>query len=227
MLIPENENRDIVNKDERYSEIYIITNIDNNKSYVGQAVSHILNNGKYRRYGMIKRFNCHVSEAFSTKENQCHYLNSAIRKYGKEKFKVTLIEKCIIENADEIETKNIIKYNTMFPNGYNLKYGTVTTYLSEEGRKRVSNGLVEYYESHKYKRFENIFIDLDEDITEYIHPLNRNGSQYGWYVLVKRKKADFGGIHISLDTSYEKAEEFLYNIQLKSMAKHLDAGTSL
>ena len=82
------------NPTERYCEIYKIINLTTNKIYVGQAVSHILNHKKYRPYGHAGRFRCHISEAFSTKKNQSHYLNNAIRKYGVEDFVVELIECC-------------------------------------------------------------------------------------------------------------------------------------
>ena len=60
--------KNIVEENERYVEIYKITCLETNKMYVGQAVSHILNNGKYRRYGMVRRLNGHISEAFSKKK---------------------------------------------------------------------------------------------------------------------------------------------------------------
>ena len=81
---------------ERYCEIYKITNLTTGNIYVGQAVSHILNHKRYRPYGHEGRFRCHVSEAFSTKKNQSHYLNNAIRKYGVSDFVVELIEYCEI-----------------------------------------------------------------------------------------------------------------------------------
>lgn len=225
--IPDIENRQIVEKHERYVEIYKIICKENNKCYVGQAVSHILNAGKYKRHGSFIRFNGHVSEAFSTKKNQCHYLNNAIRKYGHDGFIVEILDKCFVGESDKLEAYYIKECNSMFPNGYNLKLGTTTTYLSEEGRKRVSNGVFEYYKDQKYKRFENMDIKPDEDITKYIKPLNRKGVQYGWYVYVNNTKADFGGIHISLDLSYERAKEFLNKLKEIYIAKHLDAGTSL
>ena len=40
---------------------------------------------------------------------------------------------------------------------------------------------------------------------KYIKPLNRNKKQYGWYVYIDGKKADFGGVHISLNESKEFA----------------------
>ncbi len=209
----------IVNENERYVEIYKITCKVTEKIYVGQAVSHILNSGQYRRYGMIKRFNGHVSEAFSTKKNQCHYLNNAIRKYGKNNFIVELLDRCYLKDSDTTESLYIQKLQSMFPNGYNLKLGTKTTYLSEEGRKRVSDGVYNYYKDKKFERFKNIKY-IDNNIDKYIKPLKRNNIQYGWYVYIERIKADFGGKHISLDISRKRAEEFILNIK-DYIAKHL------
>ena len=93
-LRQELKNQIIDNPAHRYCEIYKITNLENGKLYVGQAVSHILNHKRYRPYGMEGRFRCHISEAFSQKTKQCHYLNSAIRKYGKKSFIVELIKIC-------------------------------------------------------------------------------------------------------------------------------------
>ena len=78
-LPKENEIPRFVEEEERYVEIYKITNIENNKIYVGQTVSHMLNHGKYRRYGSQKRLDSHISEAIkNNKDKQCHFLNNAI-----------------------------------------------------------------------------------------------------------------------------------------------------
>jgi hypothetical protein len=214
------EHKMIVEETERYVEIYKLTCTVSGKSYVGQAVSHILNSGKYRRYGMKKRFDCHVSETFSKKKNQCHYLNNSIKKYGKESFNLELLDRCSLSDADKTEEFYIKKYNTMFPKGYNLKFGTVTTYLSLEGRKRVSNGVYEYYKDKKFERFKDLSKPLTKNIDDYIRPLNREGIQYGWYVYIGGKKADFGGKHISLDISRKRAEEFIIELN-EYIAKHL------
>jgi len=111
-------------KDKVTGEIYLITNINENKSYVGQTRSHRLNKGKYRPFGSIGRFKDHISEAINnTKKYQCVYLNNAIRKYGSANFKFELIEKCEVINLNKREQYYISKYNTLFPNGYNLTIG--------------------------------------------------------------------------------------------------------
>jgi group I intron endonuclease len=210
---------------ERYCEIYKITNLTTGKIYVGQAVSHILNHKRYRPYGHEGRFRCHVSEAFSTKKNQSHYLNNAIRKYGVSDFVVELIECCEIEEANDKEIHYIKHYNSLFPYGYNLKNGGSVFTHSDESKKRVSTGVKSYFKDKKFERFSNI-TKIDDDIDQYIKPLNRNKEQYGWYVYIEQKKADFGGIHISLDESKEDAKEFIIYIK-NQLAKRLAAGNPL
>lgn len=192
----------------RYCEIYKIINLSNNKIYIGQAVSHILNHKKYRPYGHEGRFRCHISEAFSTKKNQSHYLNNAIRKYGVEDFVVELIECCEIKDANEREMHYIKTLNSLYPNGYNLKNGGSVFTHSDESKKRLSIGVLNYFKDKKFDRFKDVK-QIDDDIDKYIKPLNKFNKQYGWYVYIDRCKADFGGIHISLDESRNSAIEFI------------------
>jgi group I intron endonuclease len=210
---------------QRYCEIYKITNLTTDKCYVGQAVSHILNHKRYRPYGHEGRFRCHVSEAFSIKKNQCHYLNNAIKKYGVEDFVVELIECCEISDANDREIHYIKQFDSLFPNGYNLKNGGSVFTHTDESKKRVSSGVSKYYEKQKYERFENIkWLDDNNDL--YIKPLNRNDNQYGWYVYIERRKADFGGVHISLSESRKQAVEFLNNLRNR-LATQSNCGNSL
>jgi group I intron endonuclease len=205
-------NKILDNPTERYCEIYKITNISNGKIYVGQAVSHILNHKRYRPYGHEGRFRCHISEAFSTKKNQSHYLNNAIRKYGVTDFMVELIECCELEKADEREIYYIKELNSLFPNGYNLKNGGSIFTHSDESKKRLSIGVVNYFKDKKAERFKDIK-QIDDDIEKYIKPLNRSNEQYGWYVYIDRIKADFGGVHIPLEKSKKDAIEFINNLK--------------
>jgi hypothetical protein len=208
-------NQILDNPTQRYCEIYKITNLTTAKTYIGQAVSHILNHKRYRPYGHEGRFRCHISEAFSTKKNQSHYLNNAIRKYGVSDFVVELIECCEVANADAREIHYVKEFNSLFPNGYNLKNGGNVFTHSDESKKRVSNGVISYFKDKKYERFKDIKI-IDDDIEKYIKPLNKNNEQYGWYVYINRIKADFGGVHISLEQSKQNAKEFINNLK-----KHL------
>lgn len=216
----------LYNETKRYCEIYRIVNITTGKKYIGQAVSHILNMGKYKPYGREYRFRRHISEAFSNKKCQCKYLNNALRKYGPCDFIVEHIEYCPLSQADEREIFHIANEKTIFPNGYNLTHGGSQHNHTLESKKRVSNGVIKYYYEQKFERFMDLSLDdIQEPFTKYIKPL-RKDSQYGWYVYIKRKKADFGGIHITLEESYKMAMDFILELKNR-LAKHLDAGNSL
>jgi group I intron endonuclease len=197
---------------ERYCEIYKIVNLTTGKIYVGQAVSHILNHKKYRPYGYEGRFRCHISEAFSSKKNQSHFLNNAIRKYGVHDFVVELIECCEINKSDEREIHYIKELNSLYPNGYNLKNGGNLFSHSDESKKRLSNGVLNYFKDKKFDRFKNIK-NIDSDIEKYIKPLKKYNEQYGWYVYIDRCKADFGGVHIPLEESKKNAIEFVEKLR--------------
>jgi group I intron endonuclease len=211
--------------EQRYCEIYKITNLSSGKIYVGQAVSHILNHKRYRPYGHDGRFRCHISEAFSAKKNQSHYLNNAIRKYGVINFTCELLEYCEIKDANGREIHYIESLNTLFPNGYNLKNGGSVFTHSEESKKRVSSGVINYFKDKKFERFRHIK-HIDEDIEKYIRPLYRDDILFGWYVYIDRVKADFGGVHIPLTESKKNAIEFVKSLK-NQLAKHLDAGNPL
>jgi hypothetical protein len=176
---------------------------------------------------MEKRFQCHISEAFSDKKHQCHYLNNAIRKYGVNNFTLQLLRYCSAENADITETEEILKHNSLFPNGYNLTTGGKTFKSTAESRKRVSNGVMNYYKDQKLQRFRCVTFD-DDNIDKYVRPLKRDNVQYGWYVYIKKLKADFGGTCIPLEESKKMALEFILKIKGNSIWQHNQiAGNSL
>lgn len=222
-------NEILCDSSKRYCEIYKIQNKTTDKVYVGQAVSHILNHNKYRPYGHIGRFKTHISEAFSTKKHQSHYLNNAIRKYGKNDFTIVILEYCDVENANEREKYHIISNKSIFPYGYNLKIGGQSDFThSDESRKRVSDGLINHYRDTKYIRFKDIQLSSFKDnVDDMIKPLNRYNIQYGWYVYINKIKTDFGGVHITLEESKNMAVEFIYSLKKQLLAKHLVAGNPL
>lgn len=88
--------------------IYKITNICNNKVYIGQTSRSI-----------EERFNGHLHAA---KSNSSFYLHNAMRKYGFENFKVEKIEECEDILLGEKE-KYWIQYYNSFENGYNMTLG--------------------------------------------------------------------------------------------------------
>lgn len=88
--------------------VYLITNLINGKRYVGQTIR-----------SLEQRLESHAQE-----RSGCKAMRSAIYKYGLENFSISSIcevfEKPL---ADEFEKEYIVRYNTKFPNGYNLTNG--------------------------------------------------------------------------------------------------------
>lgn len=222
-----------VEENERYIEIYKITNTANNKLYVGQTVSHVLNHGKYRRYGSQKRLDSHFSEAIkNNKDKECRYLNSAIRKYGNDKFIVELITTCAMDKGDDTEDKYIKEYNSLFPNGYNLKLGKTIYKYDEETRPiKIENGVkvvTNSIEQNKLLKFDNIDLpdDLLSNIDKYIKVTNS----------IKKNLLflQINGIEISFGSKKETKEKLKENIikfvnklieykkELQNTAKFLD-----
>ena len=213
--------RNIVSHDEVVVEIYIMTCKDSGKEYVGQAVSHILNHGKYRRYGAHGRFNSHISEAvLNTKKKQCRYLNNAIRKYGVASFSWKRLTMCDRADADTVEHCMMIQYKTVAPLGYNLKLGGQKFQHTLDSRLTVANGVQRFFDRKRIEKFAHCTIQKDIEPSSIIHPLRREGKQCGWYVMWKmsdntRAKTDFGGTTRDIDDSYQRALLFVTTLQCK------------
>jgi group I intron endonuclease len=115
-------------------KVYLITNIENKKQYVGIT-----------KFSIEERFLQHTRRGF--------ILTEAIKKYGKDNFYIDLIEEVeSAERAYELEPYYIKKYDTKVPNGYNLTDGGDGLYgviIDDEDRKRRSKVMKRL---HKEKR---------------------------------------------------------------------------
>lgn len=94
------------------SGIYLVTNIENQASYVGQSRN------------IYNRFNRHHIYDYNNKDNCCYNTKfyTALRKYGLEKFEIKILELCPESELDEKEIYYIHKYDT-FHHGYNSTEG--------------------------------------------------------------------------------------------------------
>jgi group I intron endonuclease len=133
--------------------IYKITNKLCSKIYIGQAVSHRKNHNKYRPFGYTGRFRDHISEALcNTKKKQCTYLNNAIRCHGKENFEVELLQRCPRNELDTMEQYFIEKFNSLYPNGYNLTSGGKTFYTNVVKNNSITEKKEQYLHTAETKR---------------------------------------------------------------------------
>ena len=113
--------------------IYKITNRTDNKIYVGQTIRDV-----------ETRWKDHLK-----KGSKCRYLSSAIKKYGVDNFDFKLVCITFDNQLDGMEIKYIEQYNSLVPNGYNLKNGgnggrhhaETNQKISESLKNRYKNGL--------------------------------------------------------------------------------------
>ena len=103
--------------------VYKITNLINNKSYIGITKREV----KIR-----------VREHFY---RDADLVYQASLKYGKENFSYEVLEENIAkEDIDNREVYYINKFNSLAPNGYNLSKGGLSNKtISDEGRKKLSD----------------------------------------------------------------------------------------
>lgn len=142
-------------------EIYLITNQINEKRYVGQTV-----------VGLKKRFARHISDA---KAGEKFYLHRAIRKYGPDRFTVSLLatakDQKDQKDLDRLETFWIKMLSTRSPNGYNsTDGGEGVPGLLQSKRARKTAG-----ELGKKQRGENSPTFRHDLSTDYMVSLHKQG----------------------------------------------------
>lgn len=104
--------------------IYCIEHTESGKQYIGQTVTHRLNKGKYRPYGIRRRYAEHCSNALiNTKTAQSPALYNAIREHKPEAFTISELERCDISAMDTRERYWIDQHSTLYPAGFNLTTG--------------------------------------------------------------------------------------------------------
>lgn len=104
--------------------IYKIKNNLNGMSYCGQSVD------------CLERWNHHKRPSVNRT-----LIDKMINKYGVENFSFQIEKECLPEELDYYENETIKKYNTIFPNGYNLQSGGKNNFDTHEDtrRKRSEN----------------------------------------------------------------------------------------
>lgn len=99
------------------TRIYLITNLVNGKQYVGKT-----------KYTLAHRFSQHCNNDYYKT-----YLHNAIKKYGKENFKIEEICTCNDNHWQELETFYIKFYHTHYTEGgYNITFGGDTNPMDDD-----------------------------------------------------------------------------------------------
>lgn len=89
--------------------IYVITNIKNNKKYIGQTTKSVK-----------ARWKQHLNNAINNRDN--FHFHRAIKKYGKENFTVNILGEYNNSILNKMEEFYIWLYST-YLHGYNMTYG--------------------------------------------------------------------------------------------------------
>lgn len=129
--------------------IYLITNLINNKKYVGQTKRSLEN-----------RWKNHIN-----KTSTCTHLKNSIKYYGQENFKIEAIASILNnEYACMIEDYFIDFFQTFHPNGYNLIMSEERGVISDKTRRRLGykskqNWNREEYRNKKSKQLKDMWTD--------------------------------------------------------------------
>ena len=105
--------------------LYRITNMTNNKVYIGQSVDPT---GRWR---------AHRRDSANPKVPIQH----AIKKYGQHNFEFEVIAQCLTQNdANQLETELVSQYDSFIANGkgYNATHGGSNAPKSQEWRNQIS-----------------------------------------------------------------------------------------
>lgn len=132
-----------------YGEVYLITNKKNNKKYVGITSK-----------GYMKRFAQHCKAE--------SYIGSAIRKYGKNNFKVEVIDYgATVAELNSKEKDYIAKLET-FGKGYNLTLGGDGTALIKPLNVKLNDAQRSFLEALYEKKKKKVDV---RDSTEMIESI--------------------------------------------------------
>jgi len=124
--------------------IYLITNTINKKQYIGQT----------KRADIEERWRYHKKCSDATIGR---YLLAAYKKYGVDKFKFQIICICFNEDCDKYEEEYIKKFNTLSPNGYNLKSGGHFSKHHPDTKIKMSESVKNSWTEERKKQFSERF----------------------------------------------------------------------
>lgn len=126
--------------------IYKLTNIKNNKIYIGQT-----------KNSLRKRIISHLTQARIGTKSRKHHLQFAIQKYGYDNFDISIIEVCKQEQLNEREIFWIHYYDSTDPSkGYNCTNGgdgcSIAREIKDSTRDKISKANKLKWQDPEYRK---------------------------------------------------------------------------
>lgn len=170
--------------------IYKFTNLKNGKGYVGKTTR------------LKRRYDEHVKGCIWKTVNPPSILSKAIAKYGLDNFLFEVICECeTFEEMSIKETEYILKFNTLKPNGYNLRLEDQNKNKMHESTKNVLSKIGQGIRHAKKEIITSQYIGVH---------INCYG-KYVTHVRINRKiKSKTFTNEIEAAESYDKMVLFLY-----------------
>jgi hypothetical protein len=194
------------------------------KEYIGQTIE-FRRNGERRGIRVRWLEHCRSAKRHDTKG--CLVLNTAIRKYGPEKFTIIRLMRCKLDVIDLFEQLYIRTHNTMVPNGYNLQSGGTFTKHSEETCKKRSMSLKALLKDPKKRKIWSLAKlgkpqaptkrkcknSMNQNLPKYIvYRESHNGKYKGYVVEHPNGNKRFGKQRYTLAENLRKATDYLDQI---------------
>jgi hypothetical protein len=156
--------------------IYKIEHVESGKVYIGQTSN---------RRGPLQRFHHHCSPS-----GKNPFIKKIVKKEGKEALSFNVLEECSEELMDAKEMEYIEKYNSLYPNGFNLQYGGTKGWKNtQRAIDAVSKSLIK---SNKEKSI-GVYVEDTGDFYESINEFSRNVSVTAMTAksrIIKRQEID-------------------------------------
>lgn len=153
----------------KYGIIYKVTNLLNNKEYIGLTTTSIQ-----------KRWKMHKTASRKNRSNSI--LHEAIAKYGPESFSIVEICSCLSKEELDIQEEYFInKFNTLVPNGYNLKTGGANGKHTEACKEKMSKIRQKMHQDPEFSEYisKNLF-DYTNNLTDEERKLHGQHSTEYW-----------------------------------------------
>lgn len=160
-----------------YGYVYKRQNKINNKIYVGQH--------KYNKPELDERY-----------RGSGHYFHNALLKYGEDSFTYELVDFAETkEELDELEAFYVVEFNSLAPNGYNLREGGNGKFCTPQSAAIISEKAKLRFEDEEYRSWfrarRKQWIKDHPEYCEYMSLIRRGegNPMYGKHQTDKQKKA--------------------------------------